>query len=224
MVFGLPNLPIVLPADAPAPSPKIAPATSVCSSANLSEAGGKPSIKAIIINFLFQIGGKLIAKSPILQLIFGRNRVPGPLLARLSTLWKSYHLVRGTYAKAVKDLHLRFGKFSSTSPLVARHKLTVTGTIVQVGPREFSLSSESAIDVTSLGSPKYPLQFSTYTKLDVPFSMANLYRSEPAIDACNSKVLAFLVKAADSRENIDMAALLTRYAYEVCVMQLTRQR
>lgn len=124
--------------------------------------------------------------------------------------------MRGTYAEAVKDLHLRFGKFSLISPHFVKHKLTVAGTIVQIGPREFSLSSKPAVDVASLGSPKYPHQLSSYIKPNGPFSMANLYRSEPAIDACNGKVLAFLAKAADSRENIDMKAVLTRYAYEVC--------
>ena len=37
------------------------------------------------------------------------SRIPGPFLARCSTLWQNYHYVRGTWHEDIRLLHEKYG-------------------------------------------------------------------------------------------------------------------
>lgn len=49
---------------------------------------------------------------PVVRLFFSGFEVPGPLIAKVSRLWKLYHLLRGDYRAAVRRLHERYGEWT----------------------------------------------------------------------------------------------------------------
>lgn len=52
---------------------------------------------------------------PLIQRI--RNGIPGPLLAKLTPLWKIYYVLRGSYRQVVGRLHERHGQLKPKSRL-----------------------------------------------------------------------------------------------------------
>lgn len=58
-----------------------------------------------------------MAQWPSLRRFF--NQIPGPFLAKLTRLWKLYHLLVGSYTKRVNELHRLYG--TSAMPLVTHH-------------------------------------------------------------------------------------------------------
>lgn len=48
---------------------------------------------------------------PLLRHLF--SKIPGPILAKLTGLWKLYHLVHGSYADRLRQLHSLHGKLAT---------------------------------------------------------------------------------------------------------------
>ena len=85
--------------------------------------------------FLVEGACLLLSVTIMVWLIFGIfnrisnlfNNIPGPRVAKLTNLWKLYHLRKRNYLKKVQDLHRKHG------------------VVVQVGPYEYSVSDPTAL-------------------------------------------------------------------------------
>ncbi|KAK5679074.1 hypothetical protein LTS10_008731 [Elasticomyces elasticus] len=134
-------------------------------------------------------------------------------LAKHTILWKLYHVRRGTYESAVGDLHQHYG------------------TLVQVGPREYSISDplffercarfEKALLSTS-GSNDI-VTSSSYRFLAEPLRMANVFLYERDIEACSKKLVETLAGFAATGETVNMSDLITCYAYDTMFATTTGQ-
>ncbi|KAK5724179.1 hypothetical protein LTR17_013561 [Elasticomyces elasticus] len=135
-------------------------------------------------------------------------------LAKHTILWKLYHARRGTYESAVGDLHQRYGA------------------IVQVGPREYSISNpvffercarfEKALLSTSYN--KDAIISSSYRLLAEPLRMANVFLYERDIEACSQKLMETLAGFAATGETVNMSDLITCYAYDTMFATTTGQK
>ncbi|KAK4507103.1 hypothetical protein PRZ48_000837 [Zasmidium cellare] len=134
-----------------------------------------------------------------------RNGIPGPFLAKLSPLWKIYHVLRGSYRKKVRELHERYGP------------------LVQVGPNEFSLADKGLVYIPKLTSSPFAIDLNALEQLEKSARMANVYRNEHLIEKCNHQLLSLLAKAAETGGTLELSPLLARYAYETMLVTTTGQ-
>ncbi|USW48688.1 Putative cytochrome P450 superfamily [Septoria linicola] len=148
---------------------------------------------------------------PLLRRLF--SKVPGPLLAKLTRLWKTYHLLRGTYEDRLKTLH------------------ALQGPLVQVAPQEFSWEFNADSDRQHLrnfekfnSSGSSTIHPQALTELATTLKMERLNLNEHLLNACDDQFLAILADAAQKHTPIDMAELLTRYAFDVMLTMTTGQR
>ncbi|KAF2478974.1 cytochrome P450 [Neohortaea acidophila] len=118
------------------------------------------------------------------------NNVPGPRLAKITRLWKFTHVVKGTYKQQLRELH-------------AQH-----GPLIQIGPREYSISPPYASVHHRVPSQSAPI-------LADICSMANIFRREADIEACNDAFMEALHALSSSGEEFNVAELIARYAYDV---------
>lgn len=124
--------------------------------------------------------------------------IPGPRLAKLTIGWKLIHVRNGTYTKKLRELHQKYG------------------VIVQVGPHEYSVGNPQQLqEAPSL----YTYLFETFhpqtlETLGTALKMANIFRYEANIDKCNHALLHTLTEYVHRGEEVDMADLVTRYAYD----------
>ncbi|KAF2173103.1 hypothetical protein M409DRAFT_49590 [Zasmidium cellare ATCC 36951] len=134
-----------------------------------------------------------------------RNGIPGPFLAKLSPLWKIYHVLRGSYRKKVRKLHDRYGP------------------LVQVGPNEFSLGDKGLVYIPKLKPSPFAVDSEALQRLENSVRMANVYRNEHLIEKCNHQLLRLLSNAAETGESVQLSPLLARYAYETMLATTTGQ-
>ncbi|EME49097.1 hypothetical protein DOTSEDRAFT_19569 [Dothistroma septosporum NZE10] len=141
---------------------------------------------------------------PWIRLLF--SNVPGPLIAKVTRLWRLYHLLRGDCGAAVKRLHDRHGP------------------LVQIAPHEYSLGDKSLVYIPNLQRTCSIVLPSCQYALDQSLRMANLYSAERHVDSCNVSLFALLQTASHKGENIDVRELLTRYAHEIMLACTIGQR
>ncbi|CAK1354136.1 hypothetical protein CB0940_01963 [Cercospora beticola] len=142
------------------------------------------------------------------------SKVPGPFLAKFTRLWKVWHLLRGTYRAKLQQLH-------------ALH-----GPLIQVAPREFSWQFfNTKEDTKSLRVlEKQPSPVSSIVENTAARSLRNclqmerLNHNEQLIDACNALFRCVLQDAAQKQAPVDLANLLTRYAFDVMFSVTTGER
>lgn len=158
---------------------------------------------------------------PLIQRIF--NGTPGPLLAKLSPLWKIYHVLRGTYRRLTTRLHERYGNLAPPLMRSGTHHSQFTGPLVQVGPNEYSLADKGLVDVPNLTRTYFAVEQSALEKLEESVRMANVFRYEPLIEKCNYQLLCMFANAAAKEEPLELSPLLDRYAYETMLATTTGQ-
>ncbi|KAK3657300.1 hypothetical protein LTR56_002440 [Elasticomyces elasticus] len=134
-------------------------------------------------------------------------------LAKHTILWKLYHVRRGTYESAIGDLHQLYGA------------------IVQVGPREYSISDPLFFErcarfekaLLSTSNSKDGRTTSSYRLLAKPLRMANVFLYERDIEACTKKLMDTLAGFAATGETVNMSDLITCYAYDTMFATTTGQ-
>ena len=127
------------------------------------------------------------------------NDIPGPALAKITVLWKMWHCRTGRYAELVHKLHQKHGS------------------LVQVGPYEYSVSNEDCFgQFASLkkAAPQICNQ-SAHERLVAALTMENVFRYEPAIEKCNNALIEALTRSATSEHEIDLSDLIARYAFDM---------
>lgn len=152
-----------------------------------------------------------------------RNAIPGPFLAKISPLWKIWHVLRGTYRKAVQKLHARYGIPSATPPACPALGSQFTGALVQVGPNEYSLADKGLVYIPKLTPSSFAIDLNALQQLEQSVSMANVFLSEYMIEKCNHQLLCLLENAAETGESMELSPLLARYAYEAMLATTTGQ-
>ncbi|PPJ54245.1 hypothetical protein CBER1_05126 [Cercospora berteroae] len=142
------------------------------------------------------------------------SKVPGPFLAKFTRLWKVWHLLRGSYKAKLQQLH-------------ALH-----GPLIQVAPREVSWQFLNTKEDTKRlrDLEKRPSPVTSIVQLDAAHSlrdclqMERLIRNEHLIDACNALFRCVLKDASQKQTSVDLANLLTRYAFDVMFSVTTGER
>ncbi|KAK8221457.1 cytochrome P450 [Phyllosticta capitalensis] len=147
-------------------------------------------------------------------------KYPGPRLAAVINLWKAYHVAVGDYEHAILALHQKYGS------------------VVRIGPNHVDISSADAVkDVFLTGgkswvkSPFYncftairPNIFGTTDEvihsarkraLTPGFSMQSVAQMQPHIDACLTKLMARLDRAADARETVNLKDWVAFFVIDV---------
>ncbi|KAK5734093.1 hypothetical protein LTR17_009221 [Elasticomyces elasticus] len=164
--------------------------------------------------------------SEILKIL---RSISAAYLAERTILWKLYHVRRGTYESAIGDLHQRYGA------------------VVQVGPREYSISnpvffercarfekvrlpfalSQDLADyvkaLLSTSDSNDRTTSSSYRLLAEPLRMANVFLYERDIEACSKKLVETLAGFAATGETVNMSDLITCYAYDTMFATTTGQ-
>ncbi|KAK3696038.1 hypothetical protein LTR37_018180 [Vermiconidia calcicola] len=132
------------------------------------------------------------------------NGIPGESAAKLAASWKLRHMRENKYTDALRGLHIKFGA------------------LVQVGPHEYSLCDDTQFfrfsRLKKVSSP-YSLAVRVLGRgaselLVKALSMANIFTYEPIIDQCNGALLQKLVIHAQLGEEVDLADLISRYAFD----------
>lgn len=123
----------------------------------------------------------------------------GPKLAKITTFWKLLTIRNGTYNTKLRSFH-------------------EYGGIVQIGPREYSLSNPPFIHQRCQPEKIDPqrLLVSSQVLEDVSHAlqMANIYSYEPLLDKCNLALLQALVGHAEDGGDVDLSMLIARFAYD----------
>ncbi|KAF2212358.1 hypothetical protein CERZMDRAFT_97634 [Cercospora zeae-maydis SCOH1-5] len=156
-------------------------------------------------------------------------KVPGPLLAKFTRLWKLWHLLRGTYKAKLQQLHALHGESTLWFWLTAR-ALTASGPLIQVAPREVSwqftpANRKQLLDLEKRSSPATNViePKAARSLLDC-FQMERLNHNEHMIDLCNALLRCVLMDAAQKQRPVDLSNLLNRHAFDVMFAVTTGER
>ncbi|KAK4935582.1 hypothetical protein LTR66_015440, partial [Elasticomyces elasticus] len=118
--------------------------------------------------------------------------VPGPLIARLTPLWRRWHLWRGTLLQRVSELHKQHGA------------------LVRVAPYEFSVSDREMFAQTETRYPSAAL--STESRC---MDMTNIHSYERSIDMCTTALVNKLTNASNTDNTIDLDRIVECYTLDV---------
>jgi cytochrome P450 len=151
--------------------------------------------------------------------------VPGPFLAKCSSLWLYYHVYIGNECSTIRQLHKSYGP------------------VLRVGPNDVDIADGDAIATIYSNKADFP-KSEYYTKFDVDghasifstvvpsyrasrvkavmpmFSAASIRESKHVIDRCVVKFIARLKREADSGEPVDMMNLARSLACDVTATYL----
>jgi cytochrome P450 len=147
--------------------------------------------------------------------------IPGPFLARLTGLWRTYHYFRGTWHDDILALHNTYGR------------------VVRIAPGELSVVDGDTLK-RLYGHGKPAKKTPWYSTWEIPgastaffaqqdpkyhaflrkrvshvYSMTSIVAMEPYIQSCLDLMLQLLQKYADSGETVDMSEWTNAFAYDV---------
>ncbi|KAK4555629.1 hypothetical protein LTR86_007382 [Recurvomyces mirabilis] len=139
--------------------------------------------------------------------------IPATILAKRTIFWKLFHISRGTYEAALRNLH------------------AVHGGVIQVGPREYSIGNSVHFDrCAQLEQIKPSLADSDSTVSEKiaglvaqALSTANIFSYERAIERCNAKLVDSLNHYAANGETVKLSDLLTSYVFDIMFVTTTGQ-
>ena len=147
------------------------------------------------------------------------SRVPGPVIAKCTSLWLSYHSYIGDECATIRKLHERYGP------------------VMRVAPNDVDIAEGEALwpiymEKGGFAKPDYYSTFdldghaSIFSSLSLPqretqakavlpiFSMASIRSATDLISACGEKFVACLEKAAEKRKPVNLLHLTRAFALD----------
>ncbi|KAI5456875.1 putative P450 monooxygenase [Mariannaea sp. PMI_226] len=156
--------------------------------------------------------------------------VPGPLVARLSTLYRPWKVSGGDAPEFYHKLHEKYGPIVRTGPnVVSISDPSAIGPIYSIGSKFFKSAFYSVFDAIYRDSPM-PSMFSVrdptqHQALRRPvaqkFSMSSIKAMEPFADDCSDIFISSMKEL--SGQAVDLGEWLQWYAFDV-ISAITFQR
>jgi len=147
--------------------------------------------------------------------------IPGPLLARLTGLWRTYHYFRGTWHEDVLALHNKYGRVVRVAP--GEVSVVDGGTLKKLyghGKPAQKTPWYSTWEIPGASTAFFAQQDPKYhsflrKRVSHVYSMTSIVAMEPYIQGCLDLMIQLLHKYADSGETIDMSEWTNAFAYDV---------
>lgn len=146
---------------------------------------------------------------------------PGPKLAKISGLWRSWRFLRGTWHEDVLELHRRYGRIVRIAP----NELSIVDqTINQKLYGRGGISRKTSWYNVWVSNPAAPGTFATQDEKQHAFlrkrvakaySMSTILTSEDSIQSCLREVVRKLGCSADNGEIVNMSSWTTWFAFDI---------
>ncbi|PSK55395.1 Isotrichodermin C-15 hydroxylase [Elsinoe australis] len=147
------------------------------------------------------------------------SRYTGPLLASLSPFWKLWHVSSGSYERVLKELHDQHGAFIRIGPnhLDVSHADAVKD-IFMTGKsfvKSDFYNAFTALRPNIFGTRDEDIHHARKKALSNGFSLQSVTQMETHIDACLTKLIARLDKAAETGQTINLKAWVSYFVIDV---------